>query len=80
MPFHQSSASRPVSPGAEGRRVALEDAVHVGAVAAGRLVVLGRHGVVGEPGEDVADAGLAGLEAEQAGHHPVLDDAAHPFD
>ena len=39
-----------------------------------------RDAVLDEPGEDVADAGLAGLVAEVARDDPVLDDAAHALD
>ena len=42
------------------------------------VVVLGRHLPLDEPGEDVADAALAGLVAEQAGRDAAVDDAAHP--
>ena len=45
-----------------------------------RSVVRGWDGVLDEPGEDVADGRLAGLEAEHAGQDAVLDDAAHALD
>ena len=43
----------------------------------GRVGVGRGHAVVDEPAEDVADAGLTGLVAEQAGGDAAVDDAAH---
>jgi len=45
----------------------------------GGLMDLGRDGRGREPAKDVTDGGLARLVAEQPGHDPVLDDAAHPL-
>ncbi len=55
----------------------LEEAVDVEAARAGLGLVGARDGVLDEPAEVVADAGLAGLVAEEAGDHAVLDVAAH---
>ena len=60
--------------GAERRQVL----VHAEAERARLLVVGRRHAVVDVPGEDVADAALAGLVAPLARHDPAVDDAAHP--
>src|SRR5262249_6126850 len=66
--------------GAQPRRLLLEYVVHAHAGGARTLVQFGWHRRVGEPREDVADARLTRLEAEQPRHDPVFDDAAHPLD
>ncbi len=76
LPFHQSSANRPCSPGlclaaSSSSNVCTETPRSLAAA------ILRRHGIVHEPGKDVADAALAGLVAVQAGHDAVLHDAAH---
>ena len=50
------------------------------ALPASRLVVLGRHRLLGKPREDVTDAGLAGFVADQARDDTVLDRTAHALD
>ena len=65
MPFHQSSASSPVAPGASRAALALE-----------RPVVAGER--VDVPGEHVADRDLAGLVPVQPGQDPVAEDAGDP--
>src|SRR4029450_1325545 len=59
------------------RSLLLQQIVDAEAALAGELVVLGRDGGLGEPGEDVADGRLARLVPEQPRNDAVLDDAAH---
>ena len=70
MPFHQSSATRPDWPGASAAASSLQHAVHGDAARARLLVVLRRHEVVHEPGEDVAHGRLPRLVAEEPGRMP----------
>ena len=69
LPFHQSSATSPVSPGRDLGRRALELA---------RSCRRRMTSVVDEPREHVADRRLPGLVAVQPGQDPVLDDAGDP--
>ena len=77
LPFHQSRASRPDAPGGAPKPSAWRWAWTSMPGRRGGLVVARRHGVLDEPAEDVADARLAGLVADEPGQDPVLDRAAH---
>ncbi|OPZ92275.1 MAG: hypothetical protein BWY73_00870 [candidate division TA06 bacterium ADurb.Bin417] len=43
-------------------------------------LVAGRQKMAGEPGEDIPDPGLAGLQANQAGYDRILGETAHALD
>ena len=61
----------------QGGGLFLQQLMQVQPASQGLLLVRGGHAVLHEPGEVVADAGLPGLVAEEAGDDAILDHAAH---
>ena len=80
LPFTQSSASKPEFAGALLGGFQFQIAVNIDSGALGGVEIFLRHGVVDEPGENVADAALSGFVAIVAGDDAVADDAAHALD
>ena len=77
LPFHQSSATRPVSPGRSPAARVAEHVVHGDLQPRGLGLHVGRRERVHEPREAVADGRLSRLVREHAGDDAVLDHAGH---
>ncbi len=80
LPFHQSSASRPLWPGLSLEAFSVSSSWTLIPRDFGLVVIRRGHAVLGEPREVIAHAALARLETEETGQDAVLDVAAHALD